>query len=60
MLSLGTVFWIIIIILVLFFGAFYSGLFHPAYVGINNLVELVLFCLLGWAVFGPPIRGTRN
>ena len=55
--SLGLCFWIIIIVLVLFFGAFWGGLLHPAYVGINNLVELVLFVLLGWQVFGPPIRG---
>ena len=54
--SLGNVFWIIIIVLVLFFGAFYSGLLHPAYIGVNNLVELALFCLLGWQVFGPPLK----
>jgi hypothetical protein len=54
--TLGNVFWIIIIILVLFFGAFWGGLIHPNYFGVNNIVELVLFCLLGWQVFGPPLR----
>jgi hypothetical protein len=54
--SLALCFWIIILILILFFGAFWGGLLHPTYLGINNLVELALFILLGWQVFGPPLR----
>ncbi len=52
--SLGLMFWIIILVLIIFFGTFYTGY---AYIGhYSNLVELVLFCLLGWQVFGPPLH----
>ena len=54
--SLGLCFWIIILILILFSAALWGGLVHPAYFGINNLVELALFILLGWATFGPPLH----
>ena len=54
--TLGLCFWIIMLVLILFFGALYGGVLHTSYVGIGGLVELVLFGLLGWAVFGPPLR----
>ena len=52
--SLGLMFWIIILILILFFGAFYAGFVYATH--FSGLVELVLFCLLGWQVFGPPLH----
>jgi hypothetical protein len=54
--SLGLCFWIIILILIVFFGALYGGVIHSTYYGIGGLVEIVLFILLGWQVFGPPLR----
>ena len=54
--SLGLCFWIIILILILFSAALWGGFVHPTYIGINNLVELALFILLGWATFGPPLH----
>jgi hypothetical protein len=54
--SLGLAFWIIILILIVFFGALYGGVLHTSYVGVGGLVELILFILLGWSVFGPPLR----
>lgn len=57
--SLGLAFWIIILILIVFFGALLGGVIHPTYYGAGNWVELILFILLGWAVFGPPLRGDR-
>jgi hypothetical protein len=54
--SLGLCFWIIIIVLILFFGAFWGGVIHPNYFGLGNVVELALFILLGWNAFGPPLR----
>lgn len=54
--SLGLCFWIIILILIVFFGALLGGLVYPTYHGVGNLVELILFILLGWAVFGPPLH----
>ena len=51
-------FWIILVVWVLFAGAGHFGYGREYNVGgLSNLVELVLFILLGWNVFGPPIRG---
>jgi hypothetical protein len=52
--SLGLMFWIIMLILILFFGAFYAGYAYVTH--FSSLVELVLFGLLGWQVFGPPLH----
>jgi TM2 domain-containing membrane protein YozV len=51
-------FWVILVVWVLFAGAAWFGVGREYGVaGIPNLVELALFVLLGWQVYGPPIRG---
>ncbi len=56
----GTAFWVIVIVWVLFAGAAHFGFGREYNVGgIASLVELVLFCILGWQAFGPPIRGSN-
>lgn len=56
--SIGLCFWVIFIVAIVFFGALIGGLFYGAgYSHIGNVVEIVLIFLLGWQVFGPPIRG---
>jgi hypothetical protein len=52
--SLGLMFWIIMLILLLFFGAFYAGFLYVGH--FTGWVEWVLFGLLGWQVFGPPLH----
>lgn len=56
--SIGLVFWIIMLILILFTAAVFGGLMHPLYGGgnISSVVEIVLFVLLGWKVFGPMVH----
>jgi hypothetical protein len=56
----GTAFWVIVIVWILFAGAATFGYGREYNIGgIANLVELVLFIILGWAEFGPPIRGSN-
>jgi hypothetical protein len=56
--SLGLCFWVIFIVAIVFFGAIVGGAFYgQAYGHIGSLVDLVLFALLGWKVFGPPVHG---
>lgn len=51
-------FWVILVVWVLFAGALHFGYGHEYGVGgLSSLVELVLFVLLGWQVYGPPVRG---
>ena len=51
-------FWIIVLVWILFAGAATLGYGREYRVGdISNLVTLVLFILLGWQVYGPPIKG---
>lgn len=56
----GLLFWILVILWVIFgfFGAELVSPRHVVYVGYGtNLLMLVLFSLLGWSVYGPPIKG---
>jgi hypothetical protein len=58
--SRGLLFWILVILWVIFgfFGAAIVDARHVVYVGWgSNLLLLILFALLGWQVFGPPIKG---
>ena len=52
--SFGLVFWILML-LWLVFGAWRDWPNHVAMGG--TLLAFVLFLLLGWRVFGPPIHG---
>jgi hypothetical protein len=57
--SFGLLFWVLVILWAIF-GFFYY--YRPtvfggyAYAG-NSVLLIVLFSLLGWAVFGPPLHG---
>lgn len=57
--SIGLLFWVLVILWAVF-GFFYNS--NPTvfgsygYVG-NSLLQIVLFGLLGWAVFGPALHG---
>ena len=54
--SRGLIYWIIILIWILLWLAPAFG-FSGAYMGqASNVVLLILFILLGWNVFGPPVR----
>jgi hypothetical protein len=53
----GTIFWILMLIwfafMVAVFGGF-AGRYGPEG---NGLLAFILFLLLGWQVYGPPVRG---
>lgn len=54
MLSLGLVFWLIMLLLLIF--SLLNSWPNHYLIGMN-LISFVLFGLLGWKVFGPPIHG---
>jgi hypothetical protein len=54
--TLGLAFWIIMLIWLVFGGLIHFGMVATAYAGISTLLLFVLFMLLGWQVFGPPLR----
>jgi hypothetical protein len=60
--SRGLIFWVLMLIWFVFallinFGG--SALIGGAHIsaGVNDLLLFVLFLLLGWQVYGPPIHG---
>lgn len=56
--TLGLCFWIIMLVLIVFTGVGLIGpvgYSHYALYG-SGFVSLVLFFLLGWKVFGPPLH----
>jgi len=57
--SIGLIFWIIMIIWLIFALAWNWGWAQVAPHGPmgNSILLFVLFLLLGWRVFGPPIHG---
>ncbi len=52
--TFGLVFWILMLIWVVF-GVWRDWPNHMALGG--SLLQFILFLLLGWRVFGPPIHG---
>ena len=55
--TLGLAFWVLMLIWFVFGVLVHSGWAAP-YGAIGNMLLLfVLFLLLGWKVFGPPIHG---
>lgn len=55
--SLGLCFWILMLIWLVFGFLVYGGYAsHYGSIG-NTLLLFVLFLLLGWKVFGPPLHG---
>jgi hypothetical protein len=54
----GLIFWVLMLIWAVFSLAVYGGLVGGAYgVAGNRLLDFILFLLLGWQVYGPPVRG---
>lgn len=54
--TLGLCFWIIMLVLVVFTGLIHFGVVGGLWAGGSSIVQFVLFVLLGWQVFGPPLR----
>ena len=53
----GLIFWVLMLIWLVFSLAVYGG-FVGRWGGEGNTVLLfILFLLLGWQVYGPPVRG---
>lgn len=57
--SLGLIFWILMLITLIFgyIVNFRAGVLGPVGPWGNTLLWWILFLLLGWAVFGAPIKG---
>jgi hypothetical protein len=56
--SRGLIFWILMLIWFVFGFVVHFGLVGPAYGFLGGaLLLFILFALLGWQVFGPPIHG---
>jgi hypothetical protein len=56
--TLGLAFWILMLIWLIFGVVYHGGYVGPPY-GLwgHTLLLFVLFLLLGWKVFGPPLHG---
>lgn len=54
--TIGLAFWIIMLVLLVFGIATHMGLVMGVWAGVNSLIEYVLFALLGWGIFGAPLR----
>lgn len=55
--TLGLAFWVLMLIWVVFGALVHFGMVAGAYaVGTSTLLLIVLFGLLGWQVFGPPLH----
>jgi hypothetical protein len=54
----GLIFWVLMLIWFVFalvvYGGIYTGHYGP---GAGALLQFILFLLLGWQVYGPPVRG---
>lgn len=58
----GLIFWVLMLIwfvfaLVLNFGGVTLGGYAHAGEGVNTFLLFILFVLLGWQVYGPPVHG---
>jgi len=55
--TLGLCYWVLMLIWLVFGLAWHFGYVTGAYaVGGGNLLLFILFLLLGWQVFGPPLH----
>jgi hypothetical protein len=54
----GLIFWVLMLIWAVFSLAVYGGFVGGAYGAAGNrLLDFILFLLLGWQVYGPPVKG---
>jgi predicted membrane channel-forming protein YqfA (hemolysin III family) len=52
----GLIYWVIMLLWLLSLVGAHFALF-PAAAIVSTVILFVLFVLLGWQVFGPPVRG---
>lgn len=56
--SRGLIFWVLMLIWLVFGILLYTGFVSGHYgVAGNQVLVFILFLLLGWQVYGPPVRG---
>jgi hypothetical protein len=54
----GLIFWVLMLVWAVFALAVFGGIIAGPYAaGGNRLLDFILFLLLGWQVYGPPVRG---
>jgi hypothetical protein len=54
----GLIFWVLMLIWFVFSIAVFGGFIGGTYAaGGGALLHFILFLLLGWQVYGPPVRG---
>jgi predicted membrane channel-forming protein YqfA (hemolysin III family) len=53
----GLIFWVIMLIMLILAICWHFALLGPYGPASMGVVSYILFVLLGWQVFGPPIRG---
>ena len=53
--TLGLCYWILMLVWAVFYliGAHYAGAYYAT---VNGVLLFVLFLLLGWQIFGPPLH----
>jgi hypothetical protein len=55
--SRGLIFWVLMLIWFVFSLAVYGGFIGGPYgLAGTRLLDFILFLLLGWQVYGPPVR----
>ena len=55
--TLGLIFWILMLIWFVFSIAVFGGMVAGVYaLGGSAVLHFILFLLLGWQVFGPPVH----
>lgn len=54
--SRGLIFWVLMLVWAVFGVLTFGGYGGPYVLHGGRLLEFVLFLLLGWQVYGPPVR----
>ena len=55
--SRGLIFWVIMLVWLVFFLAIFAGFLGPYGARGSAALDFILFLLLGWQVYGPPVKG---
>jgi hypothetical protein len=54
--TLGLAYWVLMLVWLAFGAAVHFGVVGVAWAGASTLLLFILFVLLGWQIFGPPLR----
>jgi hypothetical protein len=54
--TLGLAYWVIVLVWTVFFLLVHFGVVAGAYSGAGTILFWVLFVILGWQLFGPPLH----